>query len=61
MCIFILCHCCVQAKAAFIGRFQVGFQLNMWLELQGVNGKNWLTYHTGGAQCAVSFEKSPPI
>lgn len=42
MCIFIACHCCDQAKAAFIGRFQAGFQLNMWLELQGVNGKNWL-------------------
>lgn len=56
MCIFIPCHCCDQAKAAFIGRFQVGFQLNMWLELQGVNGKNWLTHCTGSAQCAVSFE-----
>lgn len=44
MCVFIPCHCCDQAKAAFIGRFQVGFQLNMWLELQSVNGKNWLTH-----------------
>lgn len=43
MCIFIACHGCDQAKAAFIGRFQVGFQLNMWLELQSVNGKNRLT------------------
>lgn len=56
MCIFIPCHRCDQAKAAFIGRFQVGFQLNMWLELQGVNGKNWLSHHTGSAQYAVSFE-----
>lgn len=42
MCIFSLCHCCVQAKAAFICRFQVGVQLNMWIELQGVNCKTAL-------------------
>lgn len=37
ICIFILCHCCVQASAAFSCRFQVGLQLNMWPELQEVS------------------------
>lgn len=61
ICIFILCHSCVQASAAFTRRFQVGLQLNMWPELQGVSYKNCLIYCTVSAQCAVRLGESPHL